>query len=187
MMRVDICVWRRPCINFNFNINVNVNENSACGSGRTSTATRSPSRYAPCSQAHSQHGTNVCAALPLAFRRSGSSGAGAACHSLRPCASALLCCLHPSPPNSTSLSLPPAQLLLVVVVVLLLLQIRRMASSVDWEREAFTMSPQLSAAVVEAFVRFHEDGLLYRDTRLVNWSCALKVGIVFVYVCPCVT
>ncbi|KAM3571434.1 hypothetical protein VYU27_006510, partial [Nannochloropsis oceanica] len=56
-------------------------------------------------------------------------------------------------------------------------QIRLMGSSVDWSREAFTMDPRLSKAVVEAFCRFFEDGLIYRDTRLVNWSCALKSAI----------
>ena len=35
-------------------------------------------------------------------------------------------------------------------------------ASVDWSREAFTMDSNLSRAVTEAFVRFHEDGLLYR-------------------------
>lgn len=48
---------------------------------------------------------------------------------------------------------------------------------VDWSREAFTMDSNLSTAVTAAFVRFHADGLLYRDTRLVNWSCALKSAI----------
>ena len=56
-------------------------------------------------------------------------------------------------------------------------QIRLMGSSVDWSREAFTMDARLSKAVVEAFCRFFEDGLIYRDTRLVNWSCALKSAI----------
>lgn len=56
-------------------------------------------------------------------------------------------------------------------------QIRLMGSSVDWGREAFTMDARLSKAVVEAFCRFFEDGLIYRDTRLVNWSCALKSAI----------
>mmetsp|Transcript_6397 Transcript_6397/g.10765 ORF Transcript_6397/g.10765 Transcript_6397/m.10765 type:complete len:710 (-) Transcript_6397:8-2137(-) len=56
-------------------------------------------------------------------------------------------------------------------------QIRSLGASVDWTRESFTMDSNLSAAVTEAFVRFHEDGLLYRDTRLVNWSCALKSAI----------
>lgn len=32
-------------------------------------------------------------------------------------------------------------------------------------------------AVTEAFVRLHEDGSIYRSTRLVNWSCALRSAI----------
>ncbi len=56
-------------------------------------------------------------------------------------------------------------------------QIRSLGSSCDWSREAFTMDENLSRAVTEAFCRFHEDGLLYRDTRLVNWSCALRSAI----------
>jgi valyl-tRNA synthetase len=53
-------------------------------------------------------------------------------------------------------------------------QLRRLGSSVDWSRERFTMDDMLSKAVVEAFNRFHEKGLLYRADRLGNWSCALK-------------
>jgi len=56
-------------------------------------------------------------------------------------------------------------------------QLRCLGTSVDWGREAFTMDDNLSRAVTEAFCRFHEDGLLYRDTRLVNWSCTLKSAI----------
>jgi len=56
-------------------------------------------------------------------------------------------------------------------------QIRLMGSSVDWGREAFTMDAKCSKAVIEAFVRFHEAGILYRDKRLINWSCALKSAI----------
>jgi len=41
-------------------------------------------------------------------------------------------------------------------------QIRSLGASVDWSRESFTMDTNLSRAVTEAFVRFHEDGLLYR-------------------------
>lgn len=39
------------------------------------------------------------------------------------------------------------------------------------------MDDNLSAAVLEAFVRMHEAGIIYRDTRLVNWSCSLKSAI----------
>jgi valyl-tRNA synthetase len=56
-------------------------------------------------------------------------------------------------------------------------QIRYLGASVDWSREAFTMDNNLSRAVTEAFVKFYEDGLLYRDTRLINWSCALQSAI----------
>jgi len=56
-------------------------------------------------------------------------------------------------------------------------QLRRLGSSVDWSRERFTMDEMCSKAVIEAFNRFHEDGLLYRAERLGNWSCALKSAI----------
>eukprot|EP00968_Pinguiococcus_pyrenoidosus_P017365 scaffold1726_cov260-Pinguiococcus_pyrenoidosus.AAC.10 len=56
-------------------------------------------------------------------------------------------------------------------------QLRFLGSSVDWSRVAFTMDDNLSRAVTEAFVRFHEAGILYRGTRLVNWSCALRSAI----------
>jgi valyl-tRNA synthetase len=56
-------------------------------------------------------------------------------------------------------------------------QLRSLGSSVDWSRERFTMDEMLSKAVVEAFNKFHEKGLLYRANRLGNWSCALKSAI----------
>ena len=56
-------------------------------------------------------------------------------------------------------------------------QIRRLGSSVDWSRERFTMDDGLSAAVQEAFVRLHEDGLIYRGKRLVNWDTKLHTAI----------
>ena len=56
-------------------------------------------------------------------------------------------------------------------------QMRRLGASGDWSRSAFTMDPQPSAAVVEAFVRWHEDGLIYRGQRLVNWDPVLKTAI----------
>lgn len=39
------------------------------------------------------------------------------------------------------------------------------------------MDDKLSVAVKEAFVRFHDKGIIYRDTRLVNWDCHLKTAI----------
>jgi valyl-tRNA synthetase len=56
-------------------------------------------------------------------------------------------------------------------------QIRSLGASVDWDRTAFTMDEKLCVAVREAFVRLHEEGLIYRDNRLVNWSCSLKSAI----------
>ncbi len=56
-------------------------------------------------------------------------------------------------------------------------QIRRLGSSVDWTRERFTMDDGLSDAVKEAFVRLHEDGLIYRGKRLVNWDTKFHTAI----------
>jgi len=56
-------------------------------------------------------------------------------------------------------------------------QLRKLGSSVDWDRACFTMDPKMCKAVTEAFVRFHDDGTIYRGTRLVNWSVALKSAI----------
>jgi valyl-tRNA synthetase len=49
------------------------------------------------------------------------------------------------------------------------LQHRALGASLDWDRERFTMDERSSRAVREAFVRLHEEGLLYRAERLINW------------------
>lgn len=54
---------------------------------------------------------------------------------------------------------------------------RKMGISVDWSREAFTMDKNLSAAVAENFVRLHEEGIIYRANRLVNWDCTLMTAL----------
>ncbi|AQZ09856.1 VAS1 (YGR094W) [Zygosaccharomyces parabailii] len=56
-------------------------------------------------------------------------------------------------------------------------QIKKLGASYDWSREAFTLDPKLSRAVVEAFVRLHDEGIIYRDNRLVNWSVKLNTAI----------
>ncbi|MFP1682285.1 valine--tRNA ligase [Alloalcanivorax sp. C16-1] len=56
-------------------------------------------------------------------------------------------------------------------------QLRRMGASVDWSRERFTMDESLSRAVREVFVRLHQEGLIYRGKRLVNWDPALHTAI----------
>ncbi|XP_054834511.1 valine--tRNA ligase, mitochondrial isoform X2 [Eublepharis macularius] len=56
-------------------------------------------------------------------------------------------------------------------------QMKAMGASLDWDRACFTMDSDFSQAVTEAFVRLHEDGLIYRNRQLVNWSCALRSAI----------
>ncbi len=56
-------------------------------------------------------------------------------------------------------------------------QMRRLGASADWSRERFTMDEDLSEAVIETFVRLHEQGLIYRGPRLVNWDPALQTAI----------
>ena len=56
-------------------------------------------------------------------------------------------------------------------------QLRRLGTSVDWSREAFTMDENLTAAVKEAFIRLYEKGKIYRSKRLVNWCCQLRTAI----------
>lgn len=56
-------------------------------------------------------------------------------------------------------------------------QMRRLGNSIDWDRERFTMDEGLSDAVKEVFVRLHEEGLIYRGKRLVNWDPKLHTAI----------
>ncbi len=56
-------------------------------------------------------------------------------------------------------------------------QLRRLGCSMDWSREQFTMDPHFSDAVLKVFVDLYNDGLIYRDKRLVNWDPKLKTAI----------
>jgi valyl-tRNA synthetase len=56
-------------------------------------------------------------------------------------------------------------------------QMKRLGASVDWQREYFTMDERLSAAVREAFVRLHEQGLIYRGAYIVNWCPRCQTAI----------
>jgi valyl-tRNA synthetase len=56
-------------------------------------------------------------------------------------------------------------------------QLRRLGASLDWPRERFTMDDGLSAAVKETFVTLYNEGLIYRDRRLVNWDPKLQTAI----------
>nr|WP_315458755.1 valine--tRNA ligase [uncultured Sphingorhabdus sp.] len=56
-------------------------------------------------------------------------------------------------------------------------QLRRLGCSMDWENERFTMDEGFSKAVIKVFVDLYNQGLLYRDKRLVNWDPGLKTAI----------
>jgi valyl-tRNA synthetase len=56
-------------------------------------------------------------------------------------------------------------------------QLRRLGSSCDWSRERFTLDEGLNAAVRKVFVKLHQDGLIYRDKRLVNWDPHFQTAI----------
>jgi valyl-tRNA synthetase len=56
-------------------------------------------------------------------------------------------------------------------------QMRRLGASVDWSRDRFTMDEGLSRTVTEVFVRLHEEGLIYRGKRLVNWDPVLQTAV----------
>ena len=56
-------------------------------------------------------------------------------------------------------------------------QLRRLGASPDWARERFTMDEGLNRAVRKVFVTLHQQGLIYRDKRLVNWDPRLHTAI----------
>ena len=56
-------------------------------------------------------------------------------------------------------------------------QTRRLGASVDWSRDRFTMDEGLSAAVRKVFVQLHDEGLIYRGKRLVNWDPVLHTAL----------
>lgn len=48
-------------------------------------------------------------------------------------------------------------------------QLRRLGSSLDWERERFTLDEGLSKAVRKVFVSLYNEGLIYQGYRIINW------------------
>lgn len=56
-------------------------------------------------------------------------------------------------------------------------QMQRLGTAVDWDNERFTMDEGLSEAVIEVFVRLHDEGLIYRGQRLVNWDPVLHTAL----------
>jgi hypothetical protein len=63
-------------------------------------------------------------------------------------------------------------------------QLKRLGASCDWSRERFTMDEGLSKAVLEVFVTLYEQGLIYRDKRLVNWDPKFQTAISDLEVIP---
>ncbi|ADP69345.1 valyl-tRNA synthetase [Rhodomicrobium vannielii ATCC 17100] len=63
-------------------------------------------------------------------------------------------------------------------------QLKRLGASCDWSRERFTMDEGLSRAVVKVFVDLYNDGLIYKDKRLVNWDPKLQTAISDLEVIP---
>jgi valyl-tRNA synthetase len=63
-------------------------------------------------------------------------------------------------------------------------QLRRLGASVDWTRDRFTMDPGLSKVVTDVFVRLHQQELIYRGLRLVNWDPALRTALSDLEVIP---
>jgi len=56
-------------------------------------------------------------------------------------------------------------------------QMKAIGDSVDWSREQFTFSPQLSRAVTEAFIRLYEKGLIYRGEYMINWCPRCRTAL----------
>jgi valyl-tRNA synthetase len=56
-------------------------------------------------------------------------------------------------------------------------QMKRLGTSVDWQREYFTMDERLSVAVREAFATLYEQGLIYRGAYIVNWCPRCQTAI----------
>lgn len=56
-------------------------------------------------------------------------------------------------------------------------QLRRLGASADWPREHFTLDEGLSRAVVKTFVALHQQQLIFRGERLVNWDPKLQTAI----------
>lgn len=63
-------------------------------------------------------------------------------------------------------------------------QLKRLGASCDWSRERFTMDPGLSKAVTKVFVQLYNEGLIYKDKRLVNWDPKLLTAISDLEVVP---
>lgn len=60
---------------------------------------------------------------------------------------------------------------------IILEQLKKLGASCDWDRTKFTMDPEMSEAVIEVFIKLYEEGLIYRDYRMVNWDPQGKTAL----------
>ena len=62
-------------------------------------------------------------------------------------------------------------------------QLRSLGASADWSRLAYTMDAKCTKATMEAFLRLHAKGKIYRANRIVNWDTSLQSAISDAEVC----
>jgi valyl-tRNA synthetase len=60
---------------------------------------------------------------------------------------------------------------------IILKQLEKLGASCDWERTKFTMDPDLSEAVIDTFIKFYNEGYIYRGIRMVNWDPEGKTAL----------
>ncbi|MBI2282388.1 MAG: valine--tRNA ligase [Bacteroidetes bacterium] len=60
---------------------------------------------------------------------------------------------------------------------IILQQLKKMGCSLDWNRTSFTMDPDYYKAVISIFIRLHQEGIIYRGLRMVNWDPAGKTAL----------
>ncbi len=60
---------------------------------------------------------------------------------------------------------------------IILQQLKKLGASCDWDRTRFTMEPDLSASVIEQFIRLYHKGYIYRGARMVNWDPMGKTAV----------
>ncbi|MGO3805107.1 MAG: class I tRNA ligase family protein, partial [Sphingobacterium sp.] len=60
---------------------------------------------------------------------------------------------------------------------IILKQLEKLGASCDWERTKFTLDPDLSESVIDTFIRFYNEGYIYRGVRMVNWDPQGKTAL----------
>ena len=60
---------------------------------------------------------------------------------------------------------------------IILQQLKKLGCSLDWDRTSFTMDDDYYKSVINIFVKLHQDGIIYRGLRMVNWDPASKTAL----------